>query len=170
MAIGSHDAGKAHSQVQRRFHRQATQCAIKGPGPMNRKRLWTIPVLLASWARKRFPLVASSHTWCYIIIIIDLIFYQWLSHILGNVRDNNFLQQVTQTMIQIAIISKVTSKNLSQELSLGIAQYTPDHLTQLNDYSQVLISWLYITEHLIFIQRLTIDINFRNKISVSFNN
>lgn len=62
---------------------------------MNRKRLWTIPVLLASWARKRFPLVASSRTWRYIIIIIDLIFYQWLSHILGNVRDNNFLQQVT---------------------------------------------------------------------------
>lgn len=63
---------------------------------MNKKRLWTIPVLLASWARKRFPLVASSHTWCYIIIIIDLIFYQWLSHILGNVRDNNFLKQETQ--------------------------------------------------------------------------
>ena len=136
---------------------------------MNRKSLWTIPVLLALWARKIFPLVASSHIQHYIIIIIDLIFYQWLSHILGNVRDSNFLQQATQTIIQIAVISKVTSKNLSQELSLGIAQYTPDHLTQLNDYSQVLISLLYTMEHLIFIPRLTIDINFRNKISVSFN-
>ena len=135
---------------------------------MNRKSLWTIPVLLALWARKIFPLVASSHIQHYIIIIIDLIFYQWLSHTFGNVR-NNLLKQSTQKIVQLAVINKIIRKNLCPELSLGIAQYTPDHLTQLNDYSQVLISLLYTMEHLIFIQRLTIDINFRNKISVSFN-
>ena len=59
-------------------------------------------------------------------------------------------------------------KNLSQELSLGIAQYTPGHLTQLNDYSQVLISWLYIMEHLTFLKRLVTDLSFRNNLRVSF--
>ena len=65
-------------------------------------------------------------------------------------------------------ISKVTSKNLSQELSLGIAWYTPGHLTQLNDYSQMLISRLYIMEHLTFIQRLVTEVTFRNNLRVSF--
>ena len=32
-------------------------------------------------------------------------------------------------MIKLAVISKVASKKLSEELSLGIAQYTPGHLT-----------------------------------------
>ena len=69
------------------------------------------------------------------------------------------------------MISKVISKNLSQELSLGIARYTPGHLSQLNDYSQVLISWLYIMEHLTFIQRLAAEVSFRNNLkSVLFNN
>ena len=71
-------------------------------------------------------------------------------------------------MIQLAVISKVISKNLNIELSLGIAQYTPGHLNQLNDYSQVFISWLYIKEHLTFIQRLVTEISFRNNLRVSF--
>ena len=74
---------------------------------------------LASWSRKIFPLVASSHIQSYIIIIIDLIwncisaFYHRLSHTFSNIR-NNLLKQVTQKIIQLAVISKVTSKNLSQ--------------------------------------------------------
>ena len=75
--------------------------------------------------------------------------YHRLGHTFGNIR-NNLLEQATQKIIYLAVISKVTSKNLSQKLSLGIAWYTPGHLTQLNDYSQVLISWLYIMEHLTF--------------------
>ena len=64
-------------------------------------------------------------------------------------------------------MSKVTNKNLSQELSLGTARYTPGHLTQLNDYNQVLI-WLYIMEHLTFIQRLVIEISFRTILECPF--
>ena len=54
-------AGQAHPQVQGRFHWQATQCAVIGTGLASSKSLWTMPVLLASWSRKIFPLVASSH-------------------------------------------------------------------------------------------------------------
>ena len=54
-------AGQAHPQVQGRFHWQATQCAVIGTGLASSKSLWTIPVLLASWSRKIFPLLASSH-------------------------------------------------------------------------------------------------------------
>ena len=54
-------AGQAHPQVQGRFHWQATQCAVIGTGLASSKSLWTIPVLLASWSRKIFPLVASSY-------------------------------------------------------------------------------------------------------------
>ena len=61
MAIVSHGAGKAHSQIYRRFHWQATQCSIIESGLVNSKSLWTILVLLASWSRKIFPLIASSH-------------------------------------------------------------------------------------------------------------
>ena len=51
-------------------------------------------VLLASWSRKIFPLVASSPVQSHIITTIDLIwnymasFCQWLGHALGNVRGN----------------------------------------------------------------------------------
>ena len=123
--------------------------------------------------RKIFPLVASSHIQNYIITIIDLIwncisaFYHRPSHTFGNIR-NNLLKQATQKIIQLGFISKVTSKNLSQELSLDVVQYTPGHLSQLNDYSQVLISWLYLMEHLTFIQRLVIEIGFGNNLRVSF--
>ena len=48
-------------QVRWRFHWLATQGAVIGPGLVSSKSLWTIPVLLASWSRKIFPLVASSH-------------------------------------------------------------------------------------------------------------
>ena len=65
-------------------------------------------------------------------------------------------------------MSKVTNKNLSQELSLGIARYIPGHLSQLNDYSQVFISWLYIMEHLTFIHRLVIEISFRTILECPF--
>ena len=115
------------------------------------------------------------HIQSYIITVIDLIwncisaFYHRLSHTFGKVR-NSLLKQATQKIIQLAIISKVTSKNLNTELSLGIAQYTPGHLNQLNGYSQVFISWLYIMEHLTFIQRLVTEISFRNNFSVLFNN
>ena len=53
-------------------------------------------IVLASWSRKIFPLVASSPVQSHIITTIDLIwnymssFYQWLSHALGNVRGNTF--------------------------------------------------------------------------------
>ena len=60
MAIVSHGAGKAHSQIYRRFHWQATQCVVTRPGLASGKSLWTILVLLASWTRKTSPLVASS--------------------------------------------------------------------------------------------------------------
>ena len=173
MTILSHGAGKAHSQVCQRFHRLANLCAVIGLGPVNSKSLWTTPVLLASWSRKIFPLVASSYIQTYIITIIDLIwncipaFYHRLSHTFGNVK-NNLLKQATQKTTQLAVISKVTSKNLSQECSLGIAWYTPGHLIQLNDYSEVFILWLYIMEHLTFIQRLVNEISFRNNLIVSF--
>ena len=81
---------------------------------------------------------------------------------------NNLLKQATKKIIYLAVVSKVTSKNLSQELSLDIAQYTPGNLIQLNDYRQVLISWLYIMEHLTFIQILVTGINFRKNLRVSF--
>ena len=61
--------------------------------------LWTT-VLLASWSRKIFPLVASSHIQSYIITVIYLIWkcisalYHRLSHTFVNVR-NNLLKQVT---------------------------------------------------------------------------
>ena len=61
MATVSHSAGKAHSQVYWRFHWQATQCAVTRPGLESSESLWTIPVLLASWSRKIFPPIASSH-------------------------------------------------------------------------------------------------------------
>ena len=71
-------------------------------------------------------------------------------------------------MISLAVIIKVTSEKSSQELSLGITRYTQGHLTQLNDYIQVFISWLYIMEHLTFTQRLGTEISFRNNLRVSF--
>ena len=168
MTILSHGAGKAHSQVCQRFHRLANLCAVIGLGPVNSKSLWTTPVLLASWSRKIFPLVASSNIESHITTIMDFIwncisaFYHRFSHSFGNIR-NNLLKQAAQKIIQLAVNSKVTSKNLSQELSLGIARYIPGHLTQLNDYSQV-----YIMEHLTFIQRLVTEISFRNNLRVSF--
>ena len=61
MAIVSHGAGKTHSQVSGRSHWEATQCAVIGPDLASSKSLWTIPVLLASWSMRIFPLVASSH-------------------------------------------------------------------------------------------------------------
>ena len=72
--------GKTHSQVQGKFH-QATQCAASRAGLVSSKSLWTIPVLIASWSRKIFPLIASSHIQSYTVTIIDLIwnyilFYQ----------------------------------------------------------------------------------------------
>ena len=103
--------------------------------PCKQQSLWTIPVLLASSSRKLFPLVVYSHIYRYIITIIDFIwncisaFYHRLSHTFGNVR-NNLMKQTTQKIIQLAFISKLTSKNSSQELSLGIAWYTSCHLTR----------------------------------------
>ena len=94
MTILSHGAGKAHSQVCQRFHRLANLCAVIGLGPVNSKSLWTTPVLLASWSRKIFPLVASSNIESHIATIMDFIWncipslYQWLSHTIDNVRDN----------------------------------------------------------------------------------
>ena len=61
MAIVSHGARNAHSQFCQRLPRQATHCAVTGPGLISSKSLWTIPVFLASWSRKIFPLVAFSH-------------------------------------------------------------------------------------------------------------
>ena len=69
-------------------------------------------------------------------------------------------------VIRLQLI-KINEKK-KKEFSLGIAQYTPGHLSQLNDYNQVLISWLYIMEHLTFIQRLVTEISFVNYPSVSF--
>ena len=92
------------------------QCVVTRPGLESSKSLWTIPVLLASWSRKIFPLVASSHIQIYIITIIDLIwkyistFYHRLSHTFCNII-NNPLKQATQKIIQLAVINKVTSKN-----------------------------------------------------------
>ena len=73
MAIVSHGARNVHSQFCQRLRRQATQCAVTGPGLTSSKSLWTIPVFLASWSRKMFPLVVSSHILSYIIAVIDLI-------------------------------------------------------------------------------------------------
>ena len=47
--------------------------------------------------------------------------YHRLGHTFGNIR-NNLLEQATQKIIYLAVISKVTSKNLSQKLSLGSVQ------------------------------------------------
>ena len=93
-------AGQAHPQVQGRFHWQATQCAVIGTGLASSKSLWTMPVLLASWSRKIFPLVASSHIYYNYWSHTDCIsaFYHRLSHTFGNVR-NNLLKQVTQEII-----------------------------------------------------------------------
>ena len=63
MVAVSRGAGKAHSQLHRRVHWRATQ----------RARLWTTAVFLASWSRKIFLLVASSHIYSYFVTIIDLI-------------------------------------------------------------------------------------------------
>ena len=92
----------------------------------------------------------------------------WWAAVYG-VAESDMTKQLTHTqkMVQLAVISKITSKNLSTELSLGIAQYTPGHLTQLNDYSQTFISSLYIMEHLTFIQRLVTEISFRNNLRMS---
>lgn len=55
VAILSHGARNAYSQVCQRFHSWATQCAVSGPGPMSSKSLWTTPTLLASWSRGNSP-------------------------------------------------------------------------------------------------------------------
>ena len=61
--------------------------------------LWTT-LLLVSWSRRIFPLVAFSHIQSYINTIIDLIWncisasYHRLSHTFVHVR-NNLLKQVT---------------------------------------------------------------------------
>ena len=57
----SRGAGKAHSQVYRRFHWWATQCAVTRPSLASGKSLWTIPVLPASWSTSIIPLVLFSH-------------------------------------------------------------------------------------------------------------
>ena len=93
MPTVSHGAGKVHSQVSGRSHWEVTQCAIIGPGLASSKSLWTRPVLLASWSKKIFPLVASSHILSYIITIIDLIwncisaFYHRLKQAFSNIRN-----------------------------------------------------------------------------------
>ena len=116
----------------------------------------------------------SRVTLLQLLISYDLIstFYHRLSHTFGNIIDNH-LKYAMSKVIWLAVISKFTSKNPSQELSLGIAQYNPGHLSQqrLTEINQVLISWLYITEHLTFIRRLVTEISFRNNLkSVLFDN
>ena len=93
MTTLSHGAEKAHSQISWRFHWRATQCAVTGLGPVSSKSLWTAPVSWVSWSREIFPVVASFHIQSHTIITMDFIWncvlsYQWLSHILHNVRDN----------------------------------------------------------------------------------
>ena len=73
-----------------------------------------------------------------------------------------------QTVLIFPSAKRALTPSPPQEFSLGIACCTPSHLTQLNDYSQVFISWLYIMEHLTFMQRLVTEISFRNNLKVSF--
>ena len=102
----------------------------------------------------------SSHIQSYIITIIVLIWNcisalcHRLRHTFGNLT-NNLQKQVSQKIIQLqlAVISKVISKNYKSRTFIGQSPVYPQviglHLS--NDYSLVLISWLYIMEHLIFI-------------------
>ena len=61
MTILSHGAENVLSQVWQRFCRPASQCAVTGLGHKTVFKFSGPPVLLASWSRKTFSLVASSH-------------------------------------------------------------------------------------------------------------
>ena len=61
MTILSYGAENVHSQVWQRFGQPASKRAVTGLGHKTvSKILWTT-CLIASWSRKTFPLVASSH-------------------------------------------------------------------------------------------------------------
>ena len=52
--------------------------------------------------------------------------------------------------------------------SKGLSRVFSNTTVQKHHYTLVLIYWLYIMEHLIFIWRLLTEISFRNKLRVSF--
>lgn len=82
------------------------------------RNLWTTCLISLLRSKKIFPLVASSCIYGYTITIIDFVwnyrpsFYQRLSHIFGNVRNNNCVKQAQKRNNIASSISEVISMTL----------------------------------------------------------
>ena len=118
MTILSHNARSAHPQVGKNFTYRPLNVLLLDKALLTVvKSPWTTYLASFLWSRKIFPLVASLYI--YTLTIIDLKwnyispFYQRLSHIFANARNNNFVKQVMSCCKYLLISTRLRRGNFN---------------------------------------------------------